>query len=107
MIDPSTRAATLAAGPARDSELRSRFLYTASAFTFLLAAAAVADVRSVHPFDHDWWLMSDLALVGGASQLLRGAGRLMLAAPPHRRWAGGRLGRVVVGASLAEALPWQ
>ena len=82
MIDPEAGGAMLAARPARDFELRFRFLYTASAVAFLLAARAVAVVRSVHPFDHGWWLVSYLALVGGASQLLIGAGRLMLAATP-------------------------
>ena len=80
MIVPSTRPATLAARPATDSELRLRFLYTAAAAAFLLAAAALAVVRSVQPFDHGWWLVSYLALVGGVSQLLLGGGRLMLAA---------------------------
>jgi hypothetical protein len=94
MIAPSTRAATLAARPATDSELRLGFLYTASAVAFLLAAAALAVVRSVQPFNHGWWLVSYLALVGGVSQLLLGAGRLMLgatrtSAPRRRRtpWA--------------------
>jgi hypothetical protein len=80
MIVPSTRPATLAARPATDSELRLRFLYTAAAAAFLLAAAALAVVRSVQPCDHGWWLVSYLALVGGVSQLLLGGGRLMLAA---------------------------
>jgi hypothetical protein len=79
MIAPSTRAATLGVRPTTDSEPRLRFLYTVSAVAFLLAAAALAVVRSVEPFDHGWWLVSYLALVGGVSQLLLGAGRLMLA----------------------------
>jgi hypothetical protein len=82
MIDPEAGGATLAARAARDSELRFRLLYTASAVAALLAATAVAVVRGVQPFDHSWWLVSYLALVGGASQLLLGAGRLMLAATP-------------------------
>jgi hypothetical protein len=91
MIGPPSRGAALATRPAADSELRLRFLYTASAAAFLLAAAAVAVGRGVQPFDHGWWLVSYLALVGGVSQLLLGAGRLMLAAtpasPPGRRTA--------------------
>jgi hypothetical protein len=82
MIDARSLGATLAARPARDSELRVLLLYTASAMAFLLAAAALAIARSVQPFDHGWWLVSYLALVGGLSQLLLGAGRLMLAATP-------------------------
>jgi hypothetical protein len=96
MIAPSTRAATLGVRATTDSEPRLLFLYTVSAVAFLLAAAALAVVRSVEPFDHGWWLVSYLALVGGVSQLLLGAGRLMLAgtrasAPRRRRTPWGEL----------------
>jgi hypothetical protein len=57
---------------------RSRFAGPAAAFT--LAAVAVALVRSRQPFDHGWWLVGYLALVGGLSQLMLGAGQFALGA---------------------------
>lgn len=68
--------------------LRSPFAVAAE--TFLLAAAAIAVARSRQPFDHGWWLASYLALVGGLSQLVLGAGRLMLAPDSASESAGGR-----------------
>jgi hypothetical protein len=52
-----------------------RFL--AAAACFLLAALAVAVLRATAPFDHGWWLVAYLALVGGLAQALLGTG-----APP-------------------------
>jgi hypothetical protein len=41
---------------------------------FTLAAVAVAAARSQQPFDHGW-LVAYLALVGGLTQLIAGAGQ--------------------------------
>jgi hypothetical protein len=58
----------------------SRSLFAGLAGAFTLAAAAVATVRSQQPLDHGWWLVAYLALVGGLSQLIVGAGQFALGA---------------------------
>ena len=57
-------------------------LFAGLAAGFTVAAAAVALIRSQEPFDHGWWLVAYLALVGGLSQLIFGAGQFALAAGP-------------------------
>ena len=61
---------------------RSLFAGLAGAFT--LAAAMVAAARSQQPFDHGWWLVAYLLLVGGLSQLIFGAGQFALGAASAR-----------------------
>jgi hypothetical protein len=80
MTDRPAETATLSGRAARDPVRLLRSPFAVAAATFLLAAAAVALARARQPFDHGWWLASYLALVGGLSQLLLGAGRLMPAA---------------------------
>jgi hypothetical protein len=45
----------------------------------------VAAVNSAAPFGHGSWLAAYLVLVGGVSQVVLGAGRLALHAPPRTR----------------------
>jgi hypothetical protein len=49
-----------------------------SGLTFLAAAAPAAALSATDPFEHGWWLVAYLALVGGLSQLLLGLGRAWL-----------------------------
>jgi hypothetical protein len=49
------------------------------AAVFALAAAAVAVARSGQPFEHGWWLVAFLGLVGGLSQVALGEGQRALA----------------------------
>jgi hypothetical protein len=64
--------------------------FVAPAAAFALAAVAVAVARSLEPFDHGWWLVAFLALVGASSQVLLGAGqqalRASVGAPSPARW---------------------
>lgn len=55
-------------------------LFTGTGSAFVLAAVAVAVANAREPFDHGWWLVAYLALVGGLSQLILGAGQVRLAA---------------------------
>jgi hypothetical protein len=55
-----------------------RSLFAGLAGGFTLAAVAVALARSQAPFDHGWWLVAYLVLVGGLSQLILGAGQFAL-----------------------------
>ncbi len=79
------RKGGLTIGPApterrpRHRRLESRRLFAGPAAVFALAAAAAAVVRSVRPFDHGWWLVAFLALVGGLSQVALGGGQRALA----------------------------
>jgi hypothetical protein len=57
---------------------RPRFAGPAAAFTLAVIAAPL--VRSRQPSDHGWWLVGYLALVGGLSQLMLGAGQFALGA---------------------------
>jgi hypothetical protein len=78
---------------------RPRFAGPAAAFT--LAAVAVALVRNRQPFDHGWWLVAYLAVVGGLSQLILGAGQFALRADSAgRRVLAGQLVLWNVGAGL-------
>jgi hypothetical protein len=78
------RKGGLTIGPApterrpRHRRLESRRLFAGPAVVFALAAAAAAVVRSVQPFDHGWWLVAFLALVGGLSQVALGGGQRAL-----------------------------
>lgn len=61
------------------------------ALAFLLAAALAAALRTTTPFEHGWWLVAYLALVGGLAQLLLAPGRAsglsrVGAAHPPRAW---------------------
>jgi hypothetical protein len=64
----------------RHSRAAFRPRFTGPAVAFTLAAVAVALVRSRQQFDHGWWLVAYLALVGGVSQLILGAGQFALGA---------------------------
>jgi hypothetical protein len=61
-----------------------------------VAAVAVGVFRSQHQFEHGWWLVAYLALVGALSQLILGAGQLTLAADLPRT----SLSHRTVGAEL-------
>jgi hypothetical protein len=59
--------------------------------TFLVAADIAAWLRATAPFDHGWWLVTYLALVGCIAQLVLARGRSMLlsrlgCADPGRAW---------------------
>jgi hypothetical protein len=45
---------------------------------FLVAAGATALIRAAVPFEHGWWLVAYLALVGGISQVLLGTGAALI-----------------------------
>jgi hypothetical protein len=70
------------------SETRTVLLGVSGAF--LLAGALGVVVNTASPFQHGWWLVAYLSLVGGLSQLLLGAGLYVLAertqspTPPDR-----------------------
>ncbi|HET8656415.1 MAG TPA: hypothetical protein VFL93_12920 [Longimicrobiaceae bacterium] len=53
--------------------------FTICAVIFLVAAAAIAVLRSFTPITRAWWLVAYLSLVGGISQLLLGPGLIGLA----------------------------
>jgi hypothetical protein len=53
-------------------------LSVGSGLTFLAAVAPAAALSATDPFEHGWWLVAYLALVGGLSQLLLGLGRAWL-----------------------------
>lgn len=72
--------AALASRAASDPQAGFRSPFGVLAGGFTLAAVAVALARSQQPFDHGWWLVAYLALVGGLSQLILGAGQLTLGA---------------------------
>lgn len=57
-------------------------MFVCPATAFGLAAIAAAIVRSQQPYDHGWWLVAYLALVGTISQLALGAGQLTFAGGP-------------------------
>jgi hypothetical protein len=63
----------------------------AGAFTVGAVAVALALARSQQPFDHGWWLVAYLVLVGGLSQFILGAGQLALGAAFATVPAGQRL----------------
>lgn len=46
---------------------------------FLFAGALAVVINTAAPFQHGWWLVAYLSLVGGLSQLLLGAGLYVLA----------------------------
>jgi hypothetical protein len=75
---------------ARDPRLASRWLLAGPAAVFALAAAAAAVVRSGQPFDHGWWLVAYLALVGSLSQAALCWGQRALAGC-LATWRGGRV----------------
>ena len=85
---PLPREGGLTIGPAPtqrrppDRRLESHRLFAGPAAVFALAAAAAAVVRSVQPFDHGWWLVAFLALVGGLSQVTLGGGQRALVGCP-------------------------
>jgi hypothetical protein len=64
---------------------RSTVRFLASASVLIVAGGAVAAVNSAAPFGHGSWLAAYLVLVGGVSQVVLGAGRLALHAPPLTR----------------------
>ena len=64
---------------------RSTVRSLASASVLIVAGGAVAAVNSAAPFGHGSWLAAYLVLVGGVSQVVLGAGRLALHAPPLTR----------------------
>jgi hypothetical protein len=67
--------------------------------SFVAAGGAAAVWNATERFEHGWWLVSFLVLVGGVAQLLFGAGRARLvpAAPGMTaRWSGTR----------ARVVPW-
>jgi hypothetical protein len=66
---------------------------------FAVVAVAVAAARTQQPFEHGWWLVAYLALVGGLSQFLLGMGQLALAPA----WTGSPAGR---RALIAELVLW-
>lgn len=75
---------------------------TLLAAAFAVAAGVCAAVRAADPFDHGWWLVAYLFLVGGLAQLLLTAGRDLTverlgAADPRRRWRWWELGLWNVG----------
>lgn len=74
-------------------------LFTGTGSAFVLAAAAVAVANAREPFDHGWWLVAYLALVGGLSQLILGGGQFLLAARLEARVRGDRV-------LVAELLLW-
>lgn len=58
---------------------------------FLLSSALAAALRATTPFEHGWWLVAYLALVGGLAQLLLAPGRASVlsrvgSAYPPRVW---------------------
>jgi hypothetical protein len=59
------------------TELQDR-LSLGLGLAFLAAAAPAAALRATQPFEHGWWLVAYLLLVGGLSQLLLGPGRTWL-----------------------------
>jgi hypothetical protein len=67
---------------------RSTVRFLASASVLIVAGGAVAAVNSAAPFGHGSWLAAYLVLVAGVSQVVLGAGRLALRAPPLRRFCG-------------------
>jgi hypothetical protein len=71
------------------ADCRSVIVGLAGAFT--VGAVAVALARSQQPFDHGWWLVAYLVLVGGLSQFILGAGQLALGAAFATVPAGQRL----------------
>jgi hypothetical protein len=75
---PDHRSNTTERRPARDPRLESRLLFVGPGAAFALAAAVAAVVRSGQPFDHGWWLVAFLGLVGGLSQLALGWGQRAL-----------------------------
>jgi hypothetical protein len=76
----SGRAAGRAVG-AVPAELRDLRAFAAVAAVMIVAGGLVAAVNSAAPFAHGSWLGAYLVLVGGASQLALGGGRLVLPAP--------------------------
>ena len=64
---------------------RSTVRFLASASVLIVAGGAAAAVNSAAPFGHGSWLAAYLVLVGGVSQVVLGAGRLALHAPPLTR----------------------
>lgn len=72
---------------------------------FLLAADTAAWLRATAPFEHGWWLVSYLALVGCVAPLLLARGRAALlsrlrCAQPSRAWLWYEIGLWNVGAMV-------
>jgi hypothetical protein len=59
--------------------LTPRVAFSLASGTFLLAGVLSAAVNIAAPFDHGWWLVAYLSLVGALSQLLLGVGQSVLA----------------------------
>ena len=53
----------------------------ATGAVYAVAAVAVAIARGATPFEHGWWLVAYLVLVGGLAQTLLGLGALRLDRP--------------------------
>jgi hypothetical protein len=94
---PEPRPNGIPRGDPHDARSAGRWLFGAPAAAFALAAILAGVVRSQHPFDHGWWLVAYLALVGALSQLILGAGQQTFAADLPRPSLSGR----TVGAELA------
>jgi hypothetical protein len=69
----------------RDPQASFCLLLASLVGAFALAAVAAALVRSRQPFDHGWWLVAYLALVGGLSPVILGVGQFKLGAAPPRQ----------------------
>ena len=80
MTSGRAAGAALASRAASDPGTGFRSLFAVPAGAFAVAAVAAALARSQQPFDHGWWLVAYLALVGGLSQLILGVGQLTLGA---------------------------
>ena len=65
----------LTASPTRDAKWAS--LAIGCMFTF--AAVLSAALNTAAPFEHGWWLVAYLSLVGGIAQMLLGTGQYVLA----------------------------
>jgi hypothetical protein len=56
-----------------------RVAFSLASATFLLAGVLSAAINIAAPFEHGWWLVAYLSLVGALSQLLLGVGQSLLA----------------------------
>ena len=59
-------------------------LFSACAGVSALAAAGVAVLRAQNPFEHGWWLVAYLFLVGACAQFLLGRGQQASVERPDR-----------------------
>jgi hypothetical protein len=76
-----------------------RLLFAWPSAVFGVAAAALAVARGLEAFEHGWWLVTYLALVGALAQLILGAGRIELSLSHVR-------GQVCRRVPLTEAVVW-